>query len=335
MQRLVAIGLLAIVPACQTPGYDYSGRAAPNFPVALEYTDVVAGRFEGPAGEVAKREFEALIAATELEGRPWFAVADPDHPQGAYDGDVSVTSYRGERRRERESQCVEYDGPFDCERRAIVEKQCLKEIVDVAVQASLVDLATGRTIFTSTQGGTTEREDCFDVAEYPDTDQTTGQHGPTEYDTYSTYDAPYGMIAGAVPEAVRLFRTDIAPYAASFRAEIVTKPLVGEEAGDARFEAAVKATKRGDWMGACAQWQELASAYPSAPGIQHNHGACAEARGDLPQAHAQYAKAAELAQQIPLLKDKDAEAIFDALSRVSQGRHDDTLIDRAKDAGGR
>jgi hypothetical protein len=49
------------------------------------------------------------------------------------------------------------------------------------------------------------------------------------YETYDPYDAPYGMIQQAVPEAMRLFRTDIAPFIATFRAEIVTKPLVGEE----------------------------------------------------------------------------------------------------------
>ena len=138
----------------------------------------------------------------------------------------------------------------------------------------------------------------------------------------------------AVPAAVAQFRFDIAPYIATFRAEIVTRPLVGVEAGDARFAAAVQATKRGEFTGACAQWAELAEAYPKAPGIQHNAGACAEARGDIATAHSQYAHAAELAKQIPLLKDKDAKPIFDALTRVNQGRYENTLIDQAKDTGG-
>jgi len=334
MKRLIALGLTGLLAACQTPGYDYAARTAPNFPAALDYTDVTVGRFEGPAGNVAAREFEALIASTELEGRPWFIVSGPSQPQGVYEGNVNVTGYRGEVRNERERACVEYDGPLDCERRAIIESECLKEIVDISVDLRLIDAATRRLVFTSGRGGTTEREDCFEVAEYPDTDQPTGQHGPTKYETYSPYDAPYGMIAEAVPAAIAGFRTDIAPYIATFRAEIVTKPLVGEEAGDARFAAAVTATKRGEFIGACAQWQELAAAYPNAPGIQHNHGACAEARGDLTTAHAQYARAAELARGIPLLKDKDAKPIFDALGRVSQGRYDNMLIDQAKDPGG-
>lgn len=332
MRTIFGLIGLAMVGACQTPGYDYSGRAAPNFPEALAYTDVVAGRFEGPAGQAAEREFEILIQNTQLEGRPWFVVADPDRPQGMYEGGVRVTGYRGEVRYQLERRCIEYDAPFDCETRGFVEQECLKEIVDVSVSATLVDLDTRRRVFTSEHGGATEREDCADIAEYKDNGQSEGPTREVIYETFNPYDAPYGMIETAVVSAVGQFRTDIAPYAASFRAEIVTKPLVGEEAGDPRFAAAVKATKQGNFLGACAQWQELADAYPAAPGIQHNWGACAEARGDLASAHSQYARAAELARQVPLLKDKDAKAIFSALERVSRGRYEENLIDQA--AGG-
>lgn len=330
MKRFLVLALLGLVAACQTPGYDYSARAAPNFTEALAYTDVVAGRFDGPAGDVAEAEFEMLLANTVLEGRPWFIVQDPDRPQGLYEGQVRVADYRGEIRRETEKRCVEYDGPFDCERRAVVERECFREIVDVEVQATLVDFASRRAVFTSARQGTTDREDCYDVAEYPDTDQPTGQVGPVSYESYSAFDAPYGMIQSAVPAAVSQFRTDIAPYTASFRAEIVTKPLIGEEAGEPRFAAAVKATRQGNFLGACAQWAELAAAYPNAPGIQHNYGACAEARGDMAEAHSLYAHAAELARGVPLLKDKDAKAIFNSLERISRGRYEDNLIARAE-----
>ncbi len=334
MKRFLIVALTGLLAACQTPGYDYAGRAAPNFPEALNYTDVVVGRFHGPGGDLAEREFEDLIRAAELEGRPWFVVLDPDRPQGIYQGRVDVVDHRGEVSRVRERRCIDYAGPFNCKREGIVERRCVKDIVEVAVRADLTDHATGRPVFSSTRGGVTETETCFDVAEYPDTDQTLGQYGPIEYETYRPQMAPFEMIAQAVIEAVPQFRTDIAPYTASFRAEIVTRPLVGEEAGDARFAAAVKATKQGNFMGACAQWQELAAAYPTAPGIQHNQGACVEARGDLAGAHSQYARAAELARAIPLLQDKDAKPIFNALTRINRGRYEGSLIELAKDPGG-
>jgi Tfp pilus assembly protein PilF len=89
----------------------------------------------------------------------------------------------------------------------------------------------------------------------------------------------------------------------------------------------VKATKRGEMLGACAQWDELGREWPDAPAVLHNLGACAEARGDMETAQLRYARAAELASRIPLLKYKKARPIFVALERVSGRRMDDTFLD--------
>lgn len=328
MRQLVLLGaVLMAAAACATPGYDYAARAAPNYAEALGYTDVAAGRFRGPAGEVAEAEFQALIDAAELQGRPWFVTLDPARPQGVYEGEVMITGFARETRFERERRCDKYGGLFDCDRHVVVEVQCLTDSVDVAVRATLVDLASGRAVFTSEHGGATEREDCYDLAEYPDTGQSTGAFGDVLQESLPHWDAPIGMIADAVAAAIPAFRYDIAPYMTTLRAEIVEKPLVPEEAGDPRFAAAVKATRRGEMIGACAQWQELALAWPKAPGILHNLAACTEARGDMEKAHLLYAQAAEIARGIPLLKDKDAKPIFDALGRISKGRYENSLID--------
>ena len=335
MRQLVSlVGVLMAAAACQTPGYDYAARAAPNYAEALNYTDVTVGRFRGPAGDVAEAEFRALIDTAELEGRPWFIVLDPDRPQGMYDGDVQITGFDRETTFRRERRCADYGGLFDCDRHVVVEMECPKDTVSVIVRATLVDLADGRPVFTSEHGGAIEREDCYDVAEYPDTDQATGTFGELIHESLPHWDAPIGMIAEAVAAAVPAFRFDIAPYTTTLRAEIVEKPLVPEEAGDPRFAAAVKATRRGEYIGACAQWQELAVSYPKAPGILHNLAACTEARGDLEKAHLLYAEAAEIARGIPLLKDKDAEPIFNALGRISKGRYDNSLIDQVPKPAG-
>lgn len=320
--------------ACATPGYDYAARAAPNYAEALSYTDVSAGRFRGPAGDVAEAEFQAMIDATELQGQRWFIVMDPARPQGIYEGDVFITGFNRQTSFRRERRCDKYKGLFNCERHVVIEMRCPKDIVDVNVRATLVDFASGRHIFTSEHGGATEREDCYDVAQYPDTDQSTGPFGDVIHETLPLRDAPIGMIADAVAAAIPAFRYDIAPYMTTLRAEIVDKPLVPEEAADPRFEAAVKATRRGEYIGACAQWQQLAGIYPKAPGILHNLAACTEARGDLEKAHLLYAEAAEIARGIPLLRDKDAKPIFDALGRISRGRYENSLIDKVRDPGG-
>lgn len=329
----IAIALLTAA-ACQTPGYEYSARAAPNFPEALNYTDVSVGRFRGPASDVAEAEFQALLERAELQGQRWFTSINARRPQGIYEGEVTITGFRRETSLNRERRCERYRGLFSCETHIVVEQRCPKDIVDVSVSATLVDFASRRPVFTAHQGGGVEREECFDVATYPDTGQSTGKFGDTVHETLSAWDAPVGLVADAVAAAIPGFRYDIAPYMTTMRAEIVDKPLVPEEAGDFRFEAAVKATRRGEIIGACAQWQELAATYPAAPAILHNWGACTEARGDLAGAHLLYAQAAEIARGIPLLRDRDARPIFDALARVSQGRYEDQLIDGARNPRG-
>lgn len=336
LKHLPAITTAAalLLAACQTPGYEYSARAAPTFAEALEYTDVSVGRFRGPAGDVAEEAFEAMIYNAELGGVPWFAVSGSGQPQGIYEGEVSITSFHRETSFRHERRCVKHRGLFDCDQHVVMEVHCPKEIVDVTVAATLVDHASGRPVFTANRGAAAEREDCFDVAEYPDTGQSTGTFGGLEHETLGIWDAPIGLIAEAVSAAVPAFRYDIAPYMATMRAEIVDKPLIPEEANDPRFEAAVKATRRGEIIGACAQWQVLAVSYPAAPAILHNWGACSEARGDLEGAHALYAEAAEIARGIPLLRDRDAQPIFEALTRVSRGRYEEGLIGRAQAPAG-
>ncbi|MFN7055596.1 hypothetical protein [Hyphomonas sp.] len=329
----VAIALLSAA-ACQTPGYEYSARAAPNFPEALNYTDVSVGRFRGPASDVAEAGFQALIEDAELGGQRWFTNTQSRRPQGIYEGEVFITGFRRETRLQRERRCDTHRGLFSCETYVVVEQRCPKDIVDVSVAATLVDFASGRPVFTAERGAGAEREECFDIAVYPDTGQATGAVGETVNETFNLRDAPVGLVADAVAAAIPGFRFDIAPYMTTLRAEIVSKPLVPEEASDYRFEAAVKATRRGEIIGACAQWQELAAAYPSAPGILHNWGACTEARGDLAGAHTLYARSAEIARGIPLLRDRDARPIFDALARVSRGRYEDQLIDGARNPAG-
>ncbi|HPE47650.1 MAG TPA: hypothetical protein PLR76_04605 [Hyphomonas sp.] len=326
---LLALPLLA---ACATPGYDYSARMVPTFPEAVAYRDVSVGRFRGPAGDVAESEFARMLDETTLDGAHWFGIAGSDGRRGVYDGEVHIESWEAETRFERKRECVEYDAPFDCEHRAIVETECTEETVEVSVTATLRDRETGRRVFTQTQGGGANHETCVDVAQYEDEGQTLGVWRDPVHSSYSAWDAPYGMVADATVEAVRRFRTDIAPYDATVRAEIMTKGLIPEEQNDPRFQAAVDATKRGEMLGACAQWDALARDWPDAPAILHNLGACAEARGDMTTAQLRYARAAEIAQHIPLLKDQQAQPIFDALARVSGRRMDDTFLNRATDS---
>lgn len=326
MNRLILIAAALHLAACQTPGYEYQARMAPNIPIAAEYRDVMVGEFHGPAGYVAEAEFAAMIEQVTLDGDYWFTIPSGE-PMGLYEGRVDIDSWEQETRFEREKRCVEYDGLFDCEHRAIVETECQEQTVEVVVTANLIDYSGNYVVFSRQHTGSANRETCIDVAEYPDDGQETGVWRDPLHSSYDPYDAPIGMVEDATIEAVRRFRQDIAPYYQTLRAEIITEGITPQEEGDPRFAAAVKATRRGEIMGACAQWDELGREMPQAPAVLHNLGACAEARGDMATAQLRYARAAEIARGIPLLKDRKARPIFEALERVSGRRMDDALLD--------
>ncbi|MBU2084435.1 MAG: hypothetical protein KJ801_10350 [Alphaproteobacteria bacterium] len=312
--------------ACQTPGYDYEARIAPNYPQAAEFRDPDVGRFRGPGGDVAEAEFGAMISEISLDGRPWFA-RSAGAPDSLYEGGVAIEGWEAEVRYERDRRCVEHEGLFNCKRQGIVETECTNETVTVSVTATLVDLGTNRPVFTSVQPGSAARDTCIDIAEYRDGTVETGTYRDPYRSSYNPYDAPIGLVHDAVIDAVRRFRYDIAPYNKTLRAEIMQKGLIPEEQNDTRFTLAVEATRNGNFLGACAQWDELAREYPRAPAVLHNQGACAEARGDMETAQLRYARASELASQIPLLDVKSAKPIFDALERVSGRRYDEMLLD--------
>ncbi|HBT34859.1 MAG TPA: hypothetical protein DEB52_02025, partial [Hyphomonas sp.] len=94
-----------------------------------------------------------------LDGSYWFTLPSGD-PAGIYEGRVDIESWDAETRFEREKRCVEYDGLFDCEHRAIVETECREETVEVVVTANLVDYRTNRLVFSQQQLGGANRETC-------------------------------------------------------------------------------------------------------------------------------------------------------------------------------
>ncbi len=321
----VALAGLIAFAACQAPGYDYTARLAPEQVKAADYRDIEIGRFTGPAYAVASAEFGLMIDETVLDGRPWFEVGSKG-PQGFYDGDIRVVKFEGERRFELERRCVEYDGPLDCERRAMVERACDTDIVTVEIALTLTDARSGRRVFTDQRDGEARREDCHDLREVPDDGRSEGSFGETIFTRFESWEAPDELMEEAAVLAVRKFRSVIAPYNQTVRAKIIQVGITPEEANDSRFATAVIATRDGDFLAACAQWDALGRAWPKAPAVLHNLGACDEARGDLTSAQARYAEAAALITPMPGLKDKDRKLFFEALARVSGRRADETVI---------
>jgi tetratricopeptide (TPR) repeat protein len=306
---------------------------APSRPEAASFRDIEIGRFDGPSGVAVESAFRSLLSDTHLDGQPWFRIsAGP--PDGIYEGAARTMRFEVERRHKLEKKCVEYDGLFDCETRAFVEQVCDTERVIAEVSLSLINYRTGRHVFTEKREGDASETSCRDLREVPDRGQSEGEFGPTETIVLSPLDAPPDLADEAAVEAVADFREVIAPYNQTVRAVIVEKGILPEEANDTRFAAAVAATKSGNPLAACADWDALAKVWPEGPATLHNLGACAEARGDLETAQSLYGKAAEIIRTQAGLKDSQRKIIFDSLARVSGRRADGELIERVTNTGG-
>ena len=331
---LLPLILAASLAACATPGYDYSGRFAPENVAVTDYRNVDVAVFDGPAGRDVERAFERMIASATLDGQPWFNVSyeTPNGPEGIYSGEVDVTGYEVEHYHKTVKECVEWDGLFDCEHRADVEKACTRKGVEVAVRARLEDAYNGQLIHQGSHFGDASNELCETIAEFH-ADGRGNEHshvgGYGESREYGVELAPYELIREAALEAARAFRTDIAPYNRTVRAKIMTQALDPFLASDPRFADAVQATKDGKQITACSRWQALAADYAKAPAILHNQGACAEANGDAQSAQAYYTQASKLARGLPGLDEDAMDILASSLERISSVRIENTILDEA------
>ncbi len=336
-QAILPLILAASLAACATPGYDYSGRFAPENVAVTDYRHVDVGSFDGPAGREVERAFNRMIASATLDGQLWFNVSyeTPNDLQGVYSGEVDVLGYEVEHYHKTVKECVEWDGLFDCEHRADVEKACTRKQVDVAVRARLEDAYNGQLIHTGSHYGDASDEVCETIAQFH-ADGRGNEHAHVgdygESRDYGIELAPFHLVREAALEATRKFRTDIAPFNKTIRAKIMTEALDPFLASDPRFEDAVQATKDGKQITACSLWQTLAADYAKAPSILHNQGACAEANGDAQGAQALYAQASRLAGGLSGVNEDAMDILASSLERISGVRIENDILDEAKGA---
>lgn len=317
MKIVTALACLAGLVACATPGIDYTARLPAGAPAAAEYRDVTVGGFSGPAGGWFSSEFEEMLYNATLDGLPWFYVnagrAQPGVLSGLYSGYISVDDVIENVYEETVRKCVEWDGPFDCETRADVLQTCVDTEVVVSVYPELIDRKTGEIVFAGRYSGSASDSDCVDAHDYS-----------PRYGRYHDDD----LIREALEETLPQIRNDVAPRNGRVRATLVADAMDPVARADPRFEQAVEGAKSGDVLNACAIWDVLAEEYPASPGVIHNQGACAEARGDYSAAQQLYAKASELA--IPYAGGESDDAvnrINDSLARISSRRSDEVWLD--------
>lgn len=337
----VLLGSALGVAACSTPSLTYNARLPAGDVEASAYRDVGVYSFRGPEGDWFASRLEQMLTNATLDGQPWFSVATetaPAPPDGVYSGSVSIDDVDVHEWTQSEKKCVEWDGLFDCETRAEVEQFCEEIDVDVSVTVQLSDSDSGRAVFSNTYSGDASERECWDIGIVG---EKHGYHsyGGLKRQHFSGWGfgfdyAPPELVREALSETIGRIRNDIAPRNARVKAPLVAEAIDTEAGADTRFALAVDAASDGQLEVSCGYWDGLLADYPNAPGVRHNAGACAEARGDYTTAQSFYAEAVSQMQFHPLADDGH-ERILKSLERISGRRSGEAILDELTGAAGR
>ena len=311
----------AALVGCASPDIDYTARIPAGADVVAEYRSVAIDRFSGPESSFFESAFSRMVSDAELDGLPWFEVTTSyDRPEAVFRGYTDIDWIDEEHERNIVSQCVEWDGPFDCETRADFVEHCVRFTVSVTSTPELIDLGTGRTVWRDSYSGDADDRTCEILGRVDKVGDSGPAHGSRNRHGWSGgYGRYYGgyvideLVREALAETLSAIRRDIAPYNSTATARLIDKAVDPEVRADPRFEYAVKAVKDDRFDEGCAVFAELANAYPSAPDVKFNMGACAEANGDYGGAQALYAEAVQSGVAMP-------DIVAQALKRINSRR---------------
>lgn len=324
--KLYIAGILTLfIGACASPGIKYTARVPAENYAASQYRAVSVDDFSGPSGGWFSRRFAAMLDNVTFDGVPWFqaSVAYDDQPEntGFYTGNIQIDHVDESDYYQTVKKCVEWDGLFDCEHRHEVKQYCIDRKVDLTVRTILVDAFSGRPVYESSHSGSASDGTCYDVG---DEGYGGGHRGSGNGGLFSSRNAPRHLVERALSETLYNIRREIAPANVRAKARLITDAIDPEARADPRFNQAVELVKDGQIQLACVRWSDMATAYPNAPGVAHNLGACSEAMGDYSGAQTLYAKAVELSGAG--YGGKADETILKALNRISTRRFDDGVL---------
>lgn len=325
---LVALGLMA---ACATPGIEYTARLPAGDPVAASFREVGVDEFRGPDGSWYAGAFESMLAGAQFDGQPWFLVMTRfQTPAGVYRGQVDVAWLDETIERNIVERCVDWDKPFDCGRRADVVEICVNYRVEAVSRPQLIDLASGRPVWSGNFTGQASDRDCYDLGPV----ESYGNSGPRQGESRrhrwlgGGFEGPFyrsfvvdGLIREALADTLDDIRAEIAPRNAVATARLITEALDPEVKGDPNFGFAVTLAKEGQIGEACAAFATLAEQYPQAPDVKFNLAACTEASGDYASAQLLYAQVNQSGVKLPGFARE-------ALSRISKRRAGEAEVDR-------
>lgn len=306
-----------------------------HYPEASKIREIAVLPFDGPMGNEIASQIEGILTQANIEGRPFFTVVDRIKlknivegemrlsmsalvsedtavkvgrlvgAKGIYTGAVAASNTHDGQFTKKRTRCTEYKKRekrkwYQSEEVCVREEEytvpCTKRTAVFAFTPKLIEVETGRIIYSQNISQTTESKACSD----------------DPYDLKS----PTQLINEAATSAMDIFRDAVIPYYITVAIRIM-KPddSIPSKEVVARVEQGIEFAENNRLDRACELWEEAKTLSQNSPSIFYNLGICAEVTGNPEQALDLYKKADHL-----LLKPDDM--VNEALARV-QKRIDD------------
>ncbi|WP_018997785.1 tetratricopeptide repeat protein [Hirschia maritima] len=315
-----------VLSNCASPGLEYTVSEPAFNTEAAKLREVAVMEFDGFHGHAFTASLDGMLRHAVFEGYPWFTVASAyssgrnNHAgsvghavrvgeslnvTGVWFGDVDSYSSASPPYYETRTKCVEWDGPFDCERRVTYEVECFDIRAEVQVHALLANVVDGYVVADERLSDSDSDRVCRETYYY-DTKHKKGKkrhysrHASHSgfgwgYSHWEFQDRAHRMERRLVARQASKLRRVIAPFERTAKARLMDTPTLPYNELVTGFESAIKAARNGNNMASCRQFEAMVSNFPDEPALNYNLGACAEMFGEIAEASELYQRAEELA----------------------------------------
>lgn len=265
--------------------------------------------FSGPEGREFAAELESVLSGIGIDDKQYFTLVDRASidkvisemkfsqsglvdektavklgrlvgAHGIYTGMVTRNNYDDTRYTERRQTCTQYEQKKDdkgrtyqgaCLNWRYYYVRCTKRVAQFAVTPRLVDVTSGRVLYSRNLSAMTDSAGCEDTH-------------PLQSEMV--------LLEQAKERVKKEFRCDVAPYYVTREVRLMddTDGIPSKEAID-KLKRGMEYADKGRMDGACELWGEARNLAPGSFALLYNLGVCAESRGDLDAALTLYRQA--------------------------------------------
>jgi tetratricopeptide (TPR) repeat protein len=285
--------------------------------------------FSGKNGGEFAAELEGVLGSINIDDKPYFTLVDRAAidktmseqqfsqsglidsktaarigqmvgAQGIYTGTVTLSKSTDSPYTEKRSECVQrqikkddkgnqYEG--NCIRYRNYNVNCTKRVAQFAASPKLIEVATGKILYTHNLEGSANSAGCEDG---------NAVKGPEE------------LMEAAKNIVKRDFRKDVAPFYETREVALLdSTDGIDSSTAKEKLKQGIQFAGKGRMDNACELWGEAGNLAPNAVSLVYNLGVCAESRGDVEAALTLYKKAEKL-------MGKPEDNIILAISRTSE-----------------